>query len=34
MEKNKDQDGWYLQIETFDPHEPFFAQEEFRKLYF
>lgn len=26
-------DDWYLQIETFDPHEPFFATEEWRQKY-
>ena len=25
--------SWMLQIETFDPHEPFFSPEEFRALY-
>lgn len=24
---------WFLQIETFDPHEPFFSPEEFQALY-
>ena len=33
INRNKDADNWYLQIETFDPHEPFFTQEEFQKLY-
>lgn len=33
IEENKDYDNWYLQIETFDPHEPFFAPEEFEALY-
>ncbi|MEM7080675.1 MAG: sulfatase [Pseudomonadota bacterium] len=33
IERNKDADRWYLQIETFDPHEPFFAQQEFKDLY-
>lgn len=33
METNREQDSWYLQIETFDPHEPFFTHEEFKKLY-
>lgn len=33
MEKNKNADNWFLQIETFDPHEPFFTQEEYKKLY-
>lgn len=31
LENNHDQDDFFLQIETFDPHEPFFAQEEYRK---
>src|SRR5699024_9466555 len=26
-------DNWFLQIETFDPHEPFFSYEDYRKLY-
>lgn len=33
IERNKDADRWYLQIETFDPHEPFFTQAEFQALY-
>lgn len=33
IEKNKDKDGWLLQIETFDPHEPFFTPEEYQALY-
>jgi len=33
INRNKDVDKWFLQIETFDPHEPFFTQEEFQKLY-
>ena len=33
LEKNKDEDNWFLQIETFDPHEPFDSPEEFRKMY-
>ncbi len=33
IERNKDADRWYLQIETFDPHEPFFTQQEFQDLY-
>ena len=32
IEDNADKDDWFLQIETFDPHEPFFVQEEFDKL--
>ncbi len=30
---NGDADDWYLQIECFDPHEPFTAPERFRQAY-
>ena len=33
IETNKDSDNWFLQIEAFDPHEPFFAGQEYRDLY-
>lgn len=33
IERNKEEDRWFLQIETFDPHEPFFSQPEFHALY-
>lgn len=33
IEKNRDSDNWFLQIETFDPHEPFFTLEHYQKLY-
>lgn len=33
IENNHEADDWFLQIETFDPHEPFFTQEEFKKVY-
>ena len=33
MRKNCEADNWYLQIETFDPHEPFFTQEQWKALY-
>lgn len=33
LEKNCQADNWFLQIETFDPHEPFFCTEEFRRMY-
>lgn len=33
MNRNAGSDNWFLQIETFDPHEPFFAPERFRSLY-
>ncbi len=31
--KNKDRDNWYLQLEYFDPHEPFYVPDRFKKLY-
>jgi arylsulfatase A-like enzyme len=31
LERNKDSDGWLLQIETFDPHEPFHAPARFKE---
>ncbi len=33
LETNYKYDNWFLQIETFDPHEPFFSCEEYEKLY-
>jgi arylsulfatase A-like enzyme len=33
IETNKEADDWLLMIETFDPHEPFIAQERFRERY-
>ena len=33
LDKNKNEDNWFLQIECFDPHEPFHAPDRFRKLY-
>ncbi|MGG1678189.1 sulfatase [Neobacillus sp. NRS-1170] len=33
IDQNYDEDNWFLQIETFDPHEPFYAPENFRELY-
>jgi len=30
---NRDSDNWFLHIETFDPHEPYFTQEKYKKLY-
>lgn len=33
MEANQDADKWFLQIECFDPHEPFFTYDEYKKLY-
>lgn len=33
MERNKLENNWFLQIETFDPHEPFYAPKETHKHY-
>ena len=33
LEENADTDNWFLQIETFDPHEPFFTQPDWQSLY-
>ena len=33
MRRNHDQDNWFLHIETFDPHEPFFTQQKYKDLY-
>jgi len=33
MQRNATQDNWFLQIETFDPHEPFFSQRKYKDLY-
>lgn len=30
---NATQENWFLQLETFDPHEPFYAPQRFRDLY-
>lgn len=27
------QDNWFLHIETFDPHEPYFTQKQYKDLY-
>ena len=33
IKNNWKEDNWFLQIETFDPHEPFFAQQKYKDLY-
>jgi len=33
IRRNVDQDKWFLQIETFDPHEPFFSQRKYKDLF-
>ena len=33
LERNRNADDWLLQIETFDPHEPFHAPARFKKAF-
>lgn len=33
LERNHDQDNWFLQLECFDPHEPFHVPKRFRDMY-
>jgi arylsulfatase A-like enzyme len=33
LERHHRHDGWFLHIETFDPHEPYFAPRRFLALY-
>ena len=33
LDTNRGADDWFLQIETFDPHEPFHAPEKYRDDY-
>ena len=33
IRRNAREDNWFLHIETFDPHEPYFTPERFKKLY-
>ncbi|MFI5610341.1 sulfatase-like hydrolase/transferase [Amycolatopsis sp. NPDC051903] len=33
LETNVDADDWLLQLELFDPHEPFFSADRFRERY-
>lgn len=33
IRRNHSYDNWFLQIEAFDPHEPFYSLEEYKKLY-
>lgn len=33
LERNWKCDNWFLQIETFDPHEPFFSQPRYKQHY-
>ena len=33
LENHSDKDNWMLQIECFDPHEPFYVPEKYREIY-
>lgn len=33
LEKNKAEDNWFLHLETFDPHEPFYSMKKYKDLY-
>jgi arylsulfatase A-like enzyme len=33
IERNAAEDNWFLHLETFDPHEPFFAHRRYKDLY-
>ena len=33
IKENHDNDKWFLQIETFDPHEPYFTNKNYQDLY-
>ena len=33
IEKNCNEDNWFLHLETFDPHEPYFSPQLYKALY-
>ena len=33
IRRNHADDNWFLHIETFDPHEPYFTQQQYKGLY-
>ena len=33
IKTNHQEDNWFLHIETFDPHEPYFAPQKYKDLY-
>lgn len=33
IDANRESDNWFLQIETFDPHEPFFSHQHYKDMY-
>lgn len=33
LNDNHDEENWFLQVECFDPHEPYYASERFNEMY-
>ncbi|MHB9133520.1 MAG: sulfatase [Armatimonadota bacterium] len=33
LRTNHQEDNWFLHLETFDPHEPYFSSQEYKDLY-
>jgi len=33
LDRNNKHDNWFLHIETFDPHEPYFVPQKYKNLY-
>ncbi|MCP4640033.1 MAG: sulfatase-like hydrolase/transferase, partial [bacterium] len=33
LRTNHEEDNWFLHLETFDPHEPYFTQQQYKDLY-
>ena len=33
LKANKNADDWFLQVEIFDPHEPFYCTDKYREMY-
>ena len=33
LREHTDRDNWFLQVECFDPHEPFYVPQKYRELY-
>ncbi len=33
IKENQQADNWYLQMESFDPHEPFYVPQKYRDMY-
>ncbi len=33
LRQNRGEDRWFLQVETFDPHEPFYSPRRYKDLY-